>query len=110
MTLKFFMSFQTETLEQNLVIGLYISLVVKILLAFGILFELPVVIMVLSALGLVTSKFLSEKRRYAIAGMAVVAAFVTPGDAITLTIFMMGPLLLLCEMSIGLAELVERRR
>ncbi|HEY0808866.1 MAG TPA: twin-arginine translocase subunit TatC, partial [Longimicrobiales bacterium] len=110
MTLKFFMGFQTETLEQNIVIGPYMGFVVKILLAFGIVFELPVVVMVLAALGLVTSKFLSEKRRYAIAGMAVVAAFVTPGDAVTLTIFMMGPLLLLYELSIGLAKLMERRR
>ncbi|MGQ0813532.1 MAG: twin-arginine translocase subunit TatC [Gemmatimonadota bacterium] len=110
MTLKFFMGFQTATLEQNIVIGPYISLVVKVLLAFGILFELPVVVLVLSALGLVTSKFLAEKRRYAIAGIALVAAFATPGDAITLTIFMMGPLILLYELSILLARLVERRR
>ena len=111
MTLKFMMTqFQTETLQQNLVVGNYISFVVKILLAFGILFELPVVVMVLAALGLVTSRFMAEKRRFAIAGMAVIAAFVTPGDAITLTVFMMGPLLILYEMSIGLAKLVERRR
>ena len=110
MTLKFMMGFQTATLEQNIVIGPYMSFVVKILLAFGILFELPVVVMVLAALGLVTSKFMAEKRRYAIAGMAVIAAFVTPGDAVTLTVFMMGPLLILYEMSIGLAKLVERRR
>ena len=110
MTLKFFMSFQTETLEQSIVIGPYISLVVKVLLAFGILFELPVVVLVLSALGLVTSKFLREKRRFAIAGIAVVAAFATPGDAITLTVFMMGPLILLYELSIVLSRLVERRR
>ena len=110
MTLKFMMGFQTTSLEENIVIGPYMGFVVKILLAFGILFELPVVVMVLAALGLVTSKFMSEKRRYAIAGMAVIAAFVTPGDAVTLTIFMMGPLLLLYELSIGLAKLIERRR
>ncbi|MGQ0562798.1 MAG: twin-arginine translocase subunit TatC, partial [Gemmatimonadota bacterium] len=110
MTLEFFMGFQTATLEQNIVIGPYISLVVKVLLAFGILFELPVVVLVLSALGLVTSKFLAEKRRFAVAGIALIAAFATPGDAITLTIFMMGPLILLYELSIVLAKLVERRR
>src|SRR5687767_7814072 len=98
MTLKFFMSFQTATLEQNIVIGPYISLVVRVLLAFGILFELPVVVLVLSALGLVTSKFLREKRRFAIAGIAIVAAFATPGDAVSLTVFMMGPLILLYEL------------
>ncbi|HET9439252.1 MAG TPA: twin-arginine translocase subunit TatC [Longimicrobiales bacterium] len=110
MTLKFMMSFQTATLEQNIVIGPYMGFVVKILLAFGILFELPVVVMVLAALGLITSRFMIEKRRYAIAGMAVIAAFVTPGDAVTLTIFMIGPLLLLYELSIGLAKMIERRR
>lgn len=110
MTLQFFSQFQTETLEQSIVIGPYIGLVVKILLAFGILFELPVVVLVLSALGLVTSKFLREKRRYAIAGIAFVAAFATPGDAVTITIFMMGPLILLYELSIILARLMERRR
>lgn len=110
MTLKFMMSFQTQTLEQNIVIGPYMGFVVKILIAFGALFELPVVVMVLTALGLVTSKFMIEKRRYAIAGMAVVAAFITPGDAVTLTIFMMGPMLLLYELSIGLAKIIERRR
>ena len=110
MTLKFFMGFQTASLEQNIVIGPYIGLVVKVLLAFGILFELPVVILVLAALGLVTSKFLAEKRRYAIAAIGVVAAIATPGDAVTLTIFMMGPLILLYELSIFLARFVERRR
>ena len=110
MTLRFFMGFQTASLEQNIVIGPYIGLVVKVLLAFGLLFELPVVVMVLSALGLVTSKFLSEKRRYAVAGIAVVAAVATPGDAVSLTVFMMGPLIVLYELSIIIARLMERRR
>lgn len=110
MTLVFFSSFQTESLEQSIVIGPYIGMVVKILLAFGLLFEIPVVVLVLSALGLVTSKFLKEKRRFAVAGIAVLAALVTPGDAVTLTIFMMGPLVLLYELSIFLARFVEHRR
>jgi sec-independent protein translocase protein TatC len=109
-TLRFFTSFQTASLEQNIVIGPYIGLVVKVLLAFGILFELPVVVLVLATLGLVTSKFLSEKRRFAIAGIAVIAAIATPGDAVSLTIFMMGPLILLYELSIFLARFVERKR
>jgi sec-independent protein translocase protein TatC len=97
-------------LRQQIVIGPYISIVVKILLAFGVVFELPVVVLVLSSLGLISSKFLREKRRYAIAISAVAAALLTPGDAVSVTVFMMGPLVLLYEMSIGLARLVERRR
>jgi sec-independent protein translocase protein TatC len=57
------------------------------------------VILILATLGLVSSKFLASKRRYAIAAMTVTAALITPGDVAS-TILMMGPLLLLYEISI----------
>jgi sec-independent protein translocase protein TatC len=110
LTLKFFSSFQTASLEQSIVIGPYIGLVVKILLAFGVTFELPVVVLILSSLGLVTSKFLREKRRISVGGIAFVAAVVTPGDTVSLTILLMGPLMVLYEMSILMAYIVERKR
>lgn len=110
MTLRFTMSFQTESLQQNLIADNYLAFVVKLLVAFGAAFELPVVVLVLSAMGLITSRFLSSKRRYAIVGMAVLSALLTPGDVITLTIAMMLPLMFLYELSIFLAKLMERRR
>jgi sec-independent protein translocase protein TatC len=110
MTLKFGQSFQTASLKTLFVAGPYLALVTKILIAFGAVFELPVVVLVLAAFGLVSSKFLAEKRRFAIAISAVAAALLTPGDAITVTVFMTGPLILLYELSIGLTRLVERRR
>ena len=109
-TLKFTMSFQTESLEQAIVIGEYMSVVIRLLLAFGIVFEMPVVILVLAALGLVTPQFLASKRRYALAIITVVAAVITPGDVITITVLMMVPLMLLYEFSILLARLVTRSR
>ena len=109
-TFKFFMGFQEESLRQQITVDAYMSMVVKILLAFGVIFELPVVILVLSSLGIVSAKFLASKRRFAVAGSAVAAALLTPGDVITVTVFMMIPLMLLYEMSIGLARLVEKRR
>lgn len=110
-TLKFFMTnFQITAMEPNIVAPHYLGLVVKMLIGFGAIFELPVVVLVLSALGLITSQFLREKRRYAIAGMAVLAALVSPGDAITVTLLMMAPLVVLYELGIGLARLVERSR
>jgi sec-independent protein translocase protein TatC len=109
-TLDFLMGFQVASLEQNIVAGPYLEFVVRLLLAFGAIFELPVVVLVLASLGLVTSQFLSRVRRYAIAVSAVMASLLTPGDAITLTVFMMLPLMVLYEMSIGLTRLVERRR
>ncbi|HET7275434.1 MAG TPA: twin-arginine translocase subunit TatC [Longimicrobiaceae bacterium] len=109
-TLRFTMGFQTESLEQAIVIGEYMSVVTRLLLAFGIVFEMPVVILVLAVLGLVTPQFLAEKRRYALGAITVLAAVITPGDVITITILMMVPLMLLYELSIVLARLVTRGR
>src|SRR5690606_22828382 len=107
LTLRFMLvTFASDSLEQSITASYYFSFVVKMLVAFGAVFELPVVVLVLSALGLVTSKWLRSKRRYAIAGMAVLSAMITPGDAISLTLFLMLPLILLYELSIGLSALV----
>lgn len=110
MTLRFTMGFQTEFLEQSIVIGPYMAMVTRLLLAFGIVFELPVVILILSALGLVTPEFLASKRRHAVAGITILAAVLTPGDVITVTLMMMVPLVLLYELSILLSRIVSRRR
>ena len=109
-TLKFTMSFQVESLEQNIVIGEYMSMVVRLLLAFGIVFEMPVVILALSVLGVVTPELLASKRRYAIAIITIVASVVTPGDVVTITIMMMIPLVALYELSIVLSKVVYRNR
>jgi sec-independent protein translocase protein TatC len=84
-------------------------MVTKMLLAFGAVFELPVVIMVLTALGLVTPEFLRSKRRHNAVAMTALASFITPGDVITLTIMMLVPLLLLYELSIFLSAGIVRR-
>lgn len=110
MTLSFTMSYQTESLEQSIVIGEYLGFVTRLLLAFGAVFELPVVVLILSALGLVTPEFLASKRKHAIVIITVVASVLTPGDVITLTVMMMAPLVLLYEFSIVLSRLVTRRR
>jgi sec-independent protein translocase protein TatC len=110
MTLKFTMGFQTAALEQAITIGPYLDVVTRVLLAFGAVFELPVVILILSALGLVTPEFLTSKRKHAIVIITVVASVLTPGDVITLTLMMMVPLLLLYEFSIVLSRMVSRRR
>jgi len=109
-TLRFMLTFQAESIEPNITADLYFSFVTKLLLGFGAMFEMPVVTMILTAMRLVSSKFLASKRRYAVAGMAILSSMITPGDAITATIILMGPLLLLYELSILLAKLVERGR
>lgn len=110
MTLRFFQGFMTESLEGQLEINQTLGFVVKLLLAFGAVFELPIVIVILSAMGLVTPEFLRAKRKHAIVGITVLASFITPGDAITLTVMMMFPLILLYELGIFLSMGIYRGR
>ncbi len=109
-TLEFFKAFLTTSLEAQLEINATLGFIVKMLIAFGVVFELPIVILALSLMGLVTPAFLRSKRRHAIVLITVLASFITPGDAITLTIFMMVPLILLYEFGIFLSAGVYRRR
>lgn len=109
LTLSFMMGFQTQALEQSIVVSEYMSMVTRLLIAFGLVFELPVVIVVLAALGIVTPELLASKRRHAIAGSTILASLVTPGDVAS-TILMMIPLILLYELSIALTRGMYRRR
>ena len=107
-TLQFFQKFQTASLAANYEINATLGFIVKLLLAFGIVFELPIVIMVLSMMGLVTPSFLRQKRRHAIVLITVVASFITPGDVVVLTVMMMVPLVFLYELGIFLSALIYR--
>jgi sec-independent protein translocase protein TatC len=109
-TLRFLLFFAEGYFDQMLQAGPYLGFVTKLLMAFGILFELPVVIMILSALGLVTPAFLREKRRHAIVIITVLASFLSPGDVVTVTAMMMMPLVLLYEFSILLSVVITRKR
>lgn len=107
-TLEFFRRFLSTSLEGQLEINESLGFIVKMLLAFGAVFELPIVILLLSVIGLVTPAFLRAKRRHAIVLITVLASFITPGDAITLTVMMMLPLILLYELGIFLSVMVYR--
>jgi len=110
MTLEFFKRFEAGVLEDQLEVGKTLGVLVKFMIAFGVVFELPVVVMLLSLVGLVTPDFLRHYRRHAIVVMTVVASVVTPGDVVSLTVILMAPLLLLYELSIYLSAVVTRRR
>ena len=110
LTMSFFQSFQAQFLREQLEVGKTLAFITKLLIGFGVIFELPVVVMILSALGLVTPEFLRSKRRHAIVLITVLASFLTPGDVITLTIMLMVPLFFLYEFSILLSRMIWRRK
>ncbi|HYE46576.1 MAG TPA: twin-arginine translocase subunit TatC [Caulobacter sp.] len=87
----------------------YLSLVTALVLAFGLCFQLPVVVTLAGLAGLVSSKALRAARRYAIVGIAAVAAVVTPPDPISMLMLTL-PIVLLYEISIWCVWLIERRR
>jgi sec-independent protein translocase protein TatC len=88
----------------------YFSLVVSLALIFGAAFELPILIVALTALGLVTPSFLRRFRRHAFVLCVVGSALITPGDVITATIALMFPLYALYELGIILSRGVHRWR
>ncbi len=109
LALRFLTGFQQEYLQPAIEVGEYLGFVVRLLLAFGVVFELPVVVMILSALGLITPRFMRDKRRHAIVGATVLASLLTPGDLAS-TLLMMGPMILLYEVSILLSAMIYRKK
>ena len=112
---QFFASFQQFGAEGALPIelvpkvGEYLSLVMRLIFAFGISFELPVLITLMAKAGLATSDGLKGKRRYAVVLAFVAAAILTPPDPLS-QIGLAVPIILLYEISIICARMVEKRR
>ena len=106
---KFFLGFATETIKPLPAMREYLSFSSKLLLAFGLVFELPLVITFLSRMGLVTVDFLKKNRKYAILLFFVAAAILTPPDVVT-QVMMALPLMLLYEISILGARIFARRK
>jgi len=114
LAIKFFLSFESTGAITNLPIQLeakvneYLSLVMKLIFAFGLSFQLPVVLSLLARIGVVDSQFLKTRRKYVIVIIFAAAAILTPPDPIT-QIGLAIPLLILYELSIFSVSLIEKR-
>ena len=114
LAIKFFLSFESSGLSTNLPIQLeakvneYLSLVMKLIFAFGISFQLPVVLSLLARIGIVDSEFLKKRRKYVVVIIFTAAALLTPPDPIT-QIGLAIPLLILYELSIFSVKFIENK-
>ena len=105
---QFFLGFTTETIQAMPSMKEYLSFASKMLLAFGFVFELPLVLTFLSRMGLITPAFLKKNRKYALLLFFVAAAVITPPDVVT-QIMMAMPLIVLYEVGIIGASLFARK-
>jgi sec-independent protein translocase protein TatC len=106
--LNFLLGFQAESLEPIITIDEYLKFATRLILAFGIIFEMPVVLVLLGLLGIVTPEGLRKYRRHAVVVLAISAALLTPADIGTM-FMLFTPMILLYEMSIWLVRIVVRR-
>jgi len=106
---KFFVAFTTEFIKPMISVKEFLSFSMKLLLAFGVIFELPIFMYFLAKVGLVTSRTLSVKRKYAYLLVFVVAAFFTPPDVVT-QVLMAFPLMVLYEISIWVVKFAEKKK
>ena len=114
LAIKFFLSFESPASVNNLPIQLeakvneYLSLVMRLIFAFGISFQLPVLLSLLARVGFLDSVYLKKKRKYVVVIIFIAAAILTPPDPIT-QIGLAIPLLLLYEISILSVKIIERK-
>ena len=115
LAIRFFLSFETSSINSALPIQLeakvneYLSLVMKLIFAFGLSFQLPVILSLLARVGFIDSVFLKERRKYVVVIIFVAAAILTPPDPIT-QIGLAIPLLILYELSIFSVKIIEKRK
>ena len=115
LAIKFFLSFESTAEVGSIAIQLeakvneYLSLIMRLIFAFGISFQLPVILSLLARIGIVDSSYLKTRRKYVVVIIFAVAAILTPPDPIT-QIGLALPLLILYELSILTVKLIEKNK
>lgn len=106
--LRFLLGFSESLIEPVISVSAYVSFVTKTILAFGAVFELPVIVVFLSRMGIVSPGMLRSFRKYAIVAAFVLGAILTPPDIFTQAL-LAGPLIVLYEISIWACAIVSKK-
>jgi sec-independent protein translocase protein TatC len=107
---KFLLGYQSATIKPMISAGRYVSFCTFFVFGFGLTFELPLILALLSYLRVVNAGFLTRNRKYAILLVAIVAAVVTPTPDVFNMSLMGGPLYILFEIGVILVRIIERKR
>ena len=106
---KFLLGFATEYVAPMITISKYVSFVAALTFSFGVVFQLPLIILFLTKIGLLTPQFLSEKRKHAIVLVFIAAALLTPPDVVTQCLMAL-PLILLYELGVLFSKFSSKKR
>ncbi len=110
MTLKFLFGLETTSLTPMITVSEYFGFVTSLCIAMGLVFEVPIVLVGLSAFGIVSPQALGKIRKFAVVACWLAAAVVTPGDLFTTTLALAIPLYLLYEVSVAASWIIFRRK
>jgi sec-independent protein translocase protein TatC len=107
--LGFLLTYKTASLTANITIGYYIGFTFRLILVFGIIFELPLIVLFLTKIGILKPSVLIKNRKYAILIIFAVSAILTPPDVVT-QVLMAVPLMILYEISVILSRMVYKKK
>ncbi|NWG02458.1 MAG: twin-arginine translocase subunit TatC [Syntrophaceae bacterium] len=107
---QFLLGYQSAQIQPMISVGKYVSFCTFFIYGFGLTFELPLILALLSYLGVVKAAFLTRNRRYAILLIAIAAAVITPTPDVFNMSLMGGPLYILFEIGVILVKVIERKR
>lgn len=110
LALKFLLLMAGDLLTPMLTVREYLSFVLAFFIPFGLVFQLPLAAYLLAGMGIISAGFLARRRKYALLGILVLAAVLTPGPDVVTQLIMAGPMLVLYEVSIAVAWLVQKVR
>lgn len=108
--LGFFAEFGTQSISNNIAVDEYFSFIISVMLAAGLVFELPMVSFFLARIGILTPQFMRKYRKHAIVVILILAGLLTPSPDLTSQLLLGVPLLILYEISIIIAKIAQKKR